>query len=79
MSHLKRHFRKALEPLAKSALDLNASELRAWLHELRADCPTVACELERLLASRLAAAERDTIVPACAVVPGSPEHYSLRY
>ncbi len=79
MSHLTRHFQKALEPLAKSALELNASELRAWLHELRADCPAVACELERLLAARLAAAERDTNVPASTVIPGSPEHYSLRY
>ncbi len=79
MSHLTRHFQNALQPLAKTALDLSASERRAWLQELRVDCPTVARELERLLGAPLATAERDANVPAYTVVPGSPEHLSLRY
>jgi len=79
MFRFTRHFQNALQPLANSALDLNASERQAWLHELRAECPTVAREIERLLGPMLAAAEGDASVPTCTVVPGSPEHLSLRY
>lgn len=78
MFHLMRHVRKALQPLAKSALDLEASERRAWLQELRTDCPTVARELERLLEPGRATVECDDNRPACTVVPGSPEHLGLR-
>jgi len=43
----------ALHPLVDRAETLDSHERRAWLTELRRDCPTIAKELERLLAPHL--------------------------
>lgn len=46
-------FSRALQPLLDRAEALACHERCAWLAELRRDCPTVANELERLLAPHL--------------------------
>lgn len=75
-----RHFRNALQPLVHCALGLNASERAMWLHELRADCPKVAQELERLLGTTVDWAAPNGGRPGTyEVAPGSPEHLGLRY
>jgi hypothetical protein len=58
MFSLKRHVWNALQPLLNRALDLAPAERLAWLDELRADCPTLARELELLLRPELDAAVR---------------------
>ncbi len=40
---------KALQPLVDCAEQMDCRERRAWLTDLRRDCPTVAHELERRL------------------------------
>lgn len=44
-----RHLHSALQPLLTSALALDPSDRRAWMDELRADCPRIARELELLM------------------------------
>ncbi len=53
MNRRPRPFSQALQPLVDRADELDCHERHAWLTELRRDCPTVASELERLLAPRL--------------------------
>ena len=79
MFSLARHFQNALQPLVRRALDLHPSERLRWLNELRADCPTVAREIERLLPPTLesSAGFDMTSVPRD-VVPGSLEYLDLR-
>lgn len=79
MFNLRRLFHSAIQPLCQCALDLDASEREAWLKELRADCPTVARELERLIQPVLdsSPAHRATCA-LVTIVPGSPEHLGLR-
>jgi len=79
MFHITRHFRKALQPLANSVLDLAAPERHTWLQALRADCPTVARELERVLGEPLTTAHRDADGPGCGAESGSPEYLGLHY
>ncbi len=79
MFNLARHFQHALQPLCQRALDLDTATRVAWLNELRADCPTVARELERLIHPMLdACASSQATDTMCPVVPGSPEYLGLR-
>ena len=48
-----RLFPNALQPLVDRAGALDCRERRAWLSDLRRECPTVATELERLLSPHL--------------------------
>lgn len=73
------HFQNAIRPLCQRALALDASERAAWLEELRADCPTVARELERLIQPTLELSSACCATIATnRVVSGSPEHLGLR-
>ena len=79
MFNLSRYFQKAVQPLVFGALDRSPAERRAWLTELRADCPTVALEVERSLRQVLGSTHTsDDDVACCDIVPGSPEHLGLR-
>ena len=79
MFNVTRHFRHALQPLVRCALDLDPSERLRWLNELRADCPTVAREMERLMQPTLQALSTfDATSTPRDVVPGSLEHLGLR-
>lgn len=79
MLSLARLFRNALQPLVRCALDLDQSQRSAWLTELRADCPTVAREMERLMRPVLGSSSPDaTSSSSRDVVPGSLEHLGLR-
>ena len=55
-------FQQSLAPLVDRALTLDGAGLSAWLKELRADCPTVTREIERILAVRHAAVRRAAAV-----------------
>ena len=79
MLNFARHFRNAVKPLVHGALDLDPSLRSAWLTELRADCPAVARELDRLLHPMLGASlAGNAETPMRDIVPGSPEHLGLR-
>jgi hypothetical protein len=52
MSDLLRQIRAAIGPLLMTIDTLDTEARRQWLAELRADCPTVAREIERALAGR---------------------------
>jgi hypothetical protein len=78
MLSLARHFRNALQPLVRRALDLDPSQRLSWLTELRADCPNVAREMERLLGPVLESSPLDATSSFRDVVPGSLEHLGLR-
>ncbi len=79
MLNLARHFRNAVQPLVHCALGLASDERAVWLRELRADCPSVASELERLMPPALLS---DVITnathPEREIVPGSLEYLGLR-
>lgn len=79
MFNLARHFRNAVQPLVHCALELTPAERGAWLIELRADCPSVARELERLMHPALEK-PLNSELEACAhdIVPGSLQHLGLR-
>ena len=84
MFNFSRRLQSAIQPMCKRALELDASEREAWLEELRADCPTVARELERLLQPMLqqpleSHSAFGTTRATSMVAPGSPEHLGLRY
>jgi hypothetical protein len=80
MFNFTRHVGNAVQPLMHQMLDLDPSERGAWLTELRADCPTVARELERLMGPALETAlSGDAATPVRDIVPGSPEHLGLHY
>jgi hypothetical protein len=53
MNRLTGLFSKALQPLVDRAEELDCHERRAWLTDLRRDCPTIARELERRLSPHL--------------------------
>lgn len=53
MNRSSRLFSKALQPLVDRAEALECHERRAWLTDLRRDCPTVANEVQRLLPPHL--------------------------
>lgn len=79
MLNFARHFRNAIQPLVHCALDLAPAERGVWLRELRADCPSVARELERLMQSSLDASPTVEVeISVRHIVPGSPEHLGLR-
>lgn len=83
MLNIARHFKNAVQPLVRCALELGPSARGAWLNELRADCPSVARELERLMRPSLEASQTlNAGLSACDVtrdvVPGSLEHLGLR-
>lgn len=79
MFNLTRHFRHAVQPLVRCALDLDPSERLRWLNELRAECPTVVREMERLMRPTLQALSTfDATSTPRDVVPGSLEHLGLR-
>ncbi len=79
MFNFTRHLQSVIQPLCQRALELDASERRAWLDELRADCPTVARELERLIQPMLESSPAyHPRFATSVVVPGSPEHLGLR-
>ncbi len=79
MLNLARHFRNAVQPLVRCALELAPAERGVWLRELRAECPVVARELERLMQPALEATSAiDVETSAPAIVPGSLEHLGLR-
>ncbi|WP_309673342.1 hypothetical protein [Gemmatimonas sp.] len=79
MFNLARHFRNAVQPLVHCALELAPAERGVWLRELRAECPAVALELERLMQPALEAAiTNDSEASARAIVPGSLDHLGLR-
>lgn len=78
MFNLPRHFRVALQPLVSGALDLEPSERLRWLNELRADCPTVAREMERLMQPSTDSSSFDATVAPRDFVRGSLEHLGLR-
>jgi len=80
MFNFTRRLQSAIQPMCQRALELDAPEREAWLQELRADCPTVARELERLLRPMLESHPAHcTTLATSAVAPGSPEHFGLRY
>ncbi len=74
-----RHFSNAVQPLVHGALELTAAARGAWLNELRADCPSVARELERQMQPALEASSTiESEASAGAIVSGSLEHLGLR-
>ena len=77
MFSLKRHFWNALQPLLDRALDLEPSQRRAWLDDLRTDCPTIARELERLMRPELDSSDPASFATRD-VLPGSLESLGLR-
>lgn len=80
MFNLTRQFGNAVQPLMHHMLGLDPVERGAWLTELRADCPTVARELERLMGPTLESAlSASAAIPVRRIVPGSPEHLGLRW
>jgi hypothetical protein len=48
-------FQQRISPLVDRARTLDGAALAPWLAELRHDCPTVAAEVERELATTYAA------------------------
>ena len=78
MFNLKRHFWNALQPLLNRALDLEPADRRAWLEDMRIDCPTIARELESLMRPEMELEHHSTERSARDVVPGSLESFGLR-
>jgi hypothetical protein len=79
MFNAARHFHQAVQPLLFTALALPSRQRAAWLEELRADCPTVARELDRLVCSSGAAPAEGALGDAeRLIVRGSPEDLGLR-
>lgn len=79
MFNVARHFRNALQPLVQRALELDELQRVAWLDDLRADCPGIVEELERLLRLALQASRPfDGDFTVSTVIPGSLEDLGLR-
>lgn len=78
MFNLKRHFWNALQPLLDQALDLDPAGRRAWLDDMRIDCPTIARELEVLMQPELESEHDPTERTARDVVRGSLQALGLR-
>ena len=79
MLNVPRHFRNAVQPLIQTALGLDLSARAAWWRELRADCPSVARELEQLMATVPEFTRSTDIVNRTRESePGSLEYLGLR-
>lgn len=79
MFNFTRHFQAALQPLFERAQSLDRSQRSAWLAELRAECPTVAGELERMLTADRGPVDGAAVETQRVVAAGSLESLGLRW